>query len=119
MLADSLDLAELDLVFVTNGLLTKVHPREACEVRGGNCWVHNPTSDWPLAGRPVVWSASRRMAYRVCEHDVAHPDVDAVAFATRHRTNYLGRETLESDPEWHSCDGCCREKAQVDPPGAG
>lgn len=117
MLADSRDLTTLDLVSVTNGILTKVHQPEDCEVRGGNCWVHDPTPDWPLAGRPVVWSARRRMAYRLCEHDLAHPDVDAFAYATRYRTNYAGRRTRESDPEWHECDGCCREEAPRDSPG--
>lgn len=69
-----------------------------------------------LATRDLVhvtngWSERRRMEYRLCEHDVAHPDVDAVAFATRYRTNYAGRETRESDPEWHECDGCCRRES--------
>lgn len=108
MLADSLDLATRDLISVANGILTKVHTRDVCEARGDGCWVHDPTSDWPLAGRPVVWSEGRRMAYRLCEHDVPHPDVDAIAYATRYRTHYPGRETRENDPEWHECDGCCR-----------
>lgn len=118
MLADGLDLTALDLVFVSNGILTKVHTREACEGREGNCWVHDPTPDWALAGRPVVWSANRRMAYRLCEHDVAHPDIDAIAFANRYRTNYSGRAIRQSDPEWHHCDGCCGEEALREPSGA-
>ncbi|MBE7325993.1 hypothetical protein IEQ44_15190 [Nocardioides sp. Y6] len=65
MLADAFDLVAFDLVSVTNGVLTRVHAREACAARGGNCWVHDPTLDWPLAGRPTVWSADRRMAYRL------------------------------------------------------
>lgn len=113
MLADSLDLATRDLTIVANGVLRKVHTREVCESRGGRCWVHDPTPDWPLAGRPVVWSAGRRMAYRQCEHDALHPDIDALSFANRHRTNYAGRVARESDPEWHECDGCCL----LDPPG--
>lgn len=112
MLSDSLELAALDLVSVSNGILTKVHPPESCAARQGNCWVHDPTSDWPLAGRPVVWSTARRMAYRLCDHDVLHPDVDAVAFANRYRTNYSGREVRESDPAWHRCDGCCQAEGE-------
>lgn len=76
MLADSVDLATLDLVSVTNGILTKVHAREGCAARGRNCdsrhakaaccqWDSDPTSpDSELQCRTVsasylaaVWSS--------------------------------------------------------------
>lgn len=103
-----LDLAAGDLVAVANGTLTRVHPTESCASQ--RCWVHHPTTDWPLAGAPVYWSPTTRVAYRVCEHAVLHPDIDAVAYANRGRTNYSGRQVREGDAEWHpACDGCCRD----------
>lgn len=103
----SLDLEAGDLTFVANGMLTKVHRAGTCA--GEHCWVHNPTSDWPLAGCPVYWSAANRMAYRVCSHDVLHPDVDAVVYANRGRTMSARRQIQRGDPEWHpDCDGCCQ-----------
>ena len=106
LLAASLDLASGDLTFVSNGLLTKVHPADRCA--GEHCWVHRPTPGWTLAGAPVYWSQARRLAYRQCTHGVLHPDVDAVAYANRFRTNYVGRQPRKSDAEWHpECDGCC------------
>lgn len=106
MLADALDLEHGgDLVAVGNGIMRNVHRVGRCG--GQNCWVHNPSPDWPLAGRPVYWDARRRMAYRLCEHDLLHPDIDAAAYAERYTTRYPGRGTRPGDPSFHNCDGCC------------
>ena len=108
MLADALDLEHHDLIAVDNGIMSGVHSPEACEQRDGGCWIHRPTQGWPLAGRPVVFDSRTAVAYRRCEHDVLHPDIDAVAYLDRYRSRYQGRGVRPGDAGYHpACDGCC------------
>lgn len=114
MLADALDLERLGVVAVANGTMTRVHPEDRCA--GQPCWIHNPTQNWSLTGRPVYYRAETRMAYRTCEHDVLHPDIDSLAWTSRGTTKYAGREIGPGDPAWHECDDCCESEEDRDGP---
>ena len=107
MMADALDLTQFDATTVENGVMTRVHSPEACVLRSIGCWIHRPTPDWPLAGRPVYYEARTAVAYRQCEHGVLHPDIDAVRYLERGITRYQGRGVRPGDPSYHpQCDGC-------------
>ncbi|MDO7868159.1 hypothetical protein [Nocardioides jiangxiensis] len=105
MLRAQMDLAAGDLVFVANGILRKVHKSDQCEGRHLACWVHSP-SDWPLSVAPVYWDGSAGRAYRLCEHDVLHRDLDDYRWQTRGSTKHAGM------PPWCCPDNgdcaCCR-----------
>ncbi|GAB3034630.1 hypothetical protein GCM10027052_10540 [Parafrigoribacterium mesophilum] len=92
--AAELNLAAGEVIALDNGILTKVHSVAACS--GPHCWVHNP-SPHHMVTWPVRWRDDRRLAERICEHGIGHPDPDDVAFNLR-----LGR-----DVRVHGCDGCC------------
>lgn len=94
LLRAGMDLAAGGVTAVVNGLLTKVHAPSRCV--GEHCWVHDP-SDHHMVTWPVRWRDDRRIAERVCEHGVGHPDPDDAAFHRRH-----GRDVTV-----HGCDGCC------------
>lgn len=73
-----------------------VHRRGECS--GEHCVIHNPSRhhmrDWPLN-----WRADRRMMERICpDHQVGHPDPDALAHKRR-----IG----DDDAGLHGCCGCC------------
>ena len=83
-------------------VMSEIHDPGDCEGRG--CWVHHP-SEHPLSGAPVYWDAAARRAYRLCEHEVLHRDLDDYRFQTRGSTKWAGM------PAW-CCDGedacrCC------------
>lgn len=84
-------------IFVTpDGLerWTNVHPVEQCT--GEPCVIHAPSSHpmrpWPMHLRETG------LVERICEHGVAHPDPDSLAFFERCGFDALGV---------HGCDGCC------------
>ena len=94
VLADINDLAQLDVVAIDNGVLTRVHPTSSCA--GETCWIHNSTPGH-MVGWPVRWRGDKGTAERVCQHNIGHPDPDDIKFHARH-----GRDT-----SIHGCDGCC------------
>lgn len=96
--AAALDLVAGGLITVDNGHLFKVHLAQKCE--GESCWVHNP-SGHHMASWPIQWNASLRTVFRICTHDVEHPDPDDVDYY-----GGLGVDTTE-----HDCDGCCSTTA--------
>lgn len=96
MMAAALDLAHSDMTVVSNGVLTRVHLRDACV--GRKCWVHGP-SESHMQFWPVTWRADKRTAERLCSHQIGHPDPDDL----EHNAN-LGR-----DVSAHTCDGCCED----------
>lgn len=94
MTASSQALANGDVTFVANGLMTNVHPPSDCA--GSACWVHAP-SEHHMVAWPVRWREDKRIAERVCRHGTGHPDPDDLDYQRRH-----GR-----DVSMHGCDGCC------------
>jgi hypothetical protein len=81
---------------VPGGILTGVHPPEACAGRG--CVIHNPSAH-RLADAPLNWRADRRIMERLCEHGIGHPDPDDAAF----------RASQGDEDTMHGCDGCCQD----------
>lgn len=105
----------MDLIVTTDGAqLVQVHERTWCQGHyatgtrsvvdddladpGYRCCVHAPSAH-PLRAAPLRWSDGQRVMYRLCVHDVLHPDPDDL----RVRFGFYPRE--------HPCDGCCRQVA--------
>lgn len=85
--------------------LINVHPEILCEGRG--CSVHHPSDhkmkNWPKdfifpEDKPDNWGHFMRY----CQHRVAHPDPDDIAYWAT-----VGRDITQ-----HACDNCCREKTE-------
>ena len=68
--------------------------------------MHNPSAHhmagWPLLLPPDPHNV---VLDRLCPHDVAHPDPDAVRLADDLDQTHVGEHQL------HTCDGCCRPPA--------
>jgi hypothetical protein len=76
-------------------VLHNVHEPADCE--GEPCAFHHP-SDHPLKNAPISWQNG--MVMRICEHGVAHPDVDHLWWRLR---------TAQVTPVLHWCcaSECC------------
>lgn len=90
-----------DVVLEDGGKLYNVHNPASCAP--GFCSLHRP-SDHLMKDFPRTWR--KRLVYRVCSHQVAHPDPDALAWM--HET--LGG-VAAMRAERHLCCGfaCCQE----------
>lgn len=79
-----------------NFRIDHVHKIFCCQ--GEYCVLHNPSnhfmSEWPLV---VKYD---NQFFRVCSHEVIHPDPDFVGYATRRGVKVHTE---------HDCDGCCNE----------
>lgn len=88
-----------DIIGMHEGGPLIVHDPVQCA--GEFCCVHNPSEhhmrDWPQR-----WVASRYTMFRVCPHDVGHPDPDDIRFK-RKAFGPLAAWRVAS----HICDGCC------------
>lgn len=91
-------MTEYDEVELAGGATLRVHAPSKCA--GQTCSVHNP-SDHPLKDAPRIWKASSGLFERECEHEIGHPDPDALAFLIRVRGEKA--DVLK----YHGCDGCC------------
>jgi hypothetical protein len=81
-------------------ILKNVHSPKLCEGRG--CVMHHP-SDHHMRQWPTHWRADRYLMERICEHGVAHPDPDDVAYQ---------KSILRA---WVAVHGCCAERCCTPP----
>lgn len=86
---------------VPEGTVWAFHAPSECA--GRPCPVHAPSShhmtDWPLLLPPNPHNV---ILERMCEHNVTHPDPDAVQQAI------IFDPTREGEHGLHTCDGCCK-----------
>lgn len=87
-----------DYVTGTGQKIRNVHPADTC--KGPFCVIHNP-SDHPMREFPTHWLEARALMQRICSHNVAHPDPDALVL-----------QPFAGD---HDCDGCCAVEVTVLP----
>lgn len=79
--------------------LVNVHDPADCW--GQRCAIHR-TTDHHMKDWPQHFGQVSKIMYRICEHDVLHPDPDdwSVHQGTRSAA--------------HDCDGCCQERIVTD-----
>ena len=91
----------MKMVVLVGGQKILTHEKKDC--RGESCCIHNP-SDHHMKDWPQFWRDDKGMMERICQHGVAHPDPDDIAF----QLGDIGNEEA-SWVKLHGCDGCCRE----------
>lgn len=83
-----------------NTVLVNVHTIEQCA--GQHCCIHNPSQHHMKTWAPQ-WDELLKQMWRICPHDLAHPDPDDLAFVRRR----WGHQEAASG-SLHYCDGCCQ-----------
>lgn len=81
-----------DILSMRGNLLLRTHTENRCQ--GQVCCVHNPT-DHHMVSWEQEWSPRQEMMYRICDHEMIHPDPDDLQVR-----NLMGMVS-------HPCDGCC------------
>jgi hypothetical protein len=80
-------------------VLLNVHTSEQCV--GQHCVIHNPSQHHMITW-PAEWDNDAKQVWRVCPHDLLHPDPDGLThLRTRSALIRLGLGL-------HYCDGCCQ-----------
>jgi hypothetical protein len=89
----------------------RVHGSAQCA--GSACCIHNPSNHhmktWPLVFVPGPHSGG----YRVCEHQVVHPDPDSQAYLISQGEPFALLAMLTHKTVL-SCDGCCTPEGSSD-----
>lgn len=92
----------MDMISLHDGRILQVHGADQCRLE--HCCIHNP-SDHPLKDRPLSWSQPIHTMFRMCEHDLPHPDPDDLEYKAA--TLDFGLLEAITSTHIHHCDGCC------------
>jgi hypothetical protein len=90
-----------DIVAMTDGtVLANIHTADQCS--GQHCCIHHP-SGHHMATWTHRWDSTDKQMWRVCPHQMLHPDPDDLGFHIGRYGEWEGRVLFT-----HPCDGCCQ-----------